>query len=117
MATLNLDTAAELDIVTPHSYPLSVELTFLTEADEPIALEGSFKLMATRNRAGQRPLLTLETGNGITATGNKLMIEATKEQMQTIPAGEYYYDIRNTTGEAEQRVFAGKLIVNHTQTK
>ena len=60
------------------------------------------------------PVLTLQTGSGITALTNdgKVIVTATAAQTGSIPAGNYVYDIELTQGSYIIRLVKGRFTVD-----
>ena len=75
--------------------------------------------MQVRTYPDKDPVLTLQTGSGITALTNdgKIIITATAAQTGAIAAGNYVYDLELTSGSYVVRIIQGRFTVSAQVTQ
>lgn len=114
---LNTDSSAVVDINVAESYGVDVTFTFFDEYDQPIDLSGMvFKMVVSKNESGSYVVREFGVGSGLLVDENRLIVRVSKEALN-LPSYHYWYDIRQSDGAIDSRLFRGRFIVSHSQTK
>lgn len=108
MAILDLNPAAELDIkiAAGHSW----DITFSGDADGPEVFANAAPSMRVVRGGG--PVATYNTENGMEVVNSRTLRISRNVVQNSLPAGEYSYNIRLDYGNGTSLPFAaGKLII------
>lgn len=105
-ANYNIRTGVKFGCRWEHTFQFQDSLNLATVTDAKLQVRATIK---------HKPLLTLSLGNGITKSGQNLLVAASHTLMQ-IPAGKYRYDIILTIDNQQCGLCEGDFIIHERYT-
>lgn len=126
--TINLDTSQRVDIICRKGDTFSLRLTLTDEAGETAGfISGDTFLMQVRdsdtaagvisNSQSDAEFEISVTANATDVTNKYVDFSKDASIMKTMPAGEYVYDIEQTSGSVTKTLIYGVIKINEDITE
>lgn len=126
--TINLDTSQRVDIICRKGDTFSLRLTLTDESGETagFAANDTFRMQVRDSDTGSNVITNTESNTAfeilVTATGTDVTnkyVDFSKDAsvMKTMPAGEYVYDIEQTSGSVTKTLIYGVIKINEDITE
>lgn len=124
--TINLDTSQRVDIICRKGDTFSLRLTLTNEAGDTAGfLQNDTFLMQVRDsdtgnvisNTSNVPFEISVTATEVDVTNKRIDFQKDASVMKTMPAGEYVYDVEQTSGSITKTLIYGVIKINEDVTE